>query len=176
MLSLLIPFDFFSAFDTVDNSLLLQNLNSSFVISDSFFSWLTSYLSDRFSTVSFNTFSPPLCSSRICHRTFSLYFIYFSSSLPDWIVLLPVNFLLMIPIFSSFFISNNLERLSLFLNFILSWCGFMHLELNLKKFDLIFLSKPKSLPTITIFSDLTIHPFSNIRSLRFLLDSFFSKP
>ena len=56
-LSLLFSLNFFSAFDTVDHSLLLQHLNSSFGISGSSLSWLTSYLFNGFFTVSCNNSS-----------------------------------------------------------------------------------------------------------------------
>ena len=56
-LSLLLSLDSTSAFDNVDHSLLLQHLNSSFGISGFSLLWLTSYLSNRFSTVSINFFS-----------------------------------------------------------------------------------------------------------------------
>ena len=58
-LSLLLSLDFFSAFDTVDHSFLLQHLNSSFGISGFSLSWLTSYLSNRSSAVSINNSSSP---------------------------------------------------------------------------------------------------------------------
>ena len=93
-LSLLLSFDFSSAFDTFDYSLLLQHLNSFFGISGSSIFLLTSYLSKLSSTVSiiilffFCLFSF-WCSSEICFRASSLCFLYLSSPLFYRIFLFP---------------------------------------------------------------------------------------
>ena len=70
--------------------------------------------------------------------------------------------------------------LNLCFSFILSWSDSMHLKLNPSKFNFIYLSKSKSLPSSLppiMISDLTTYPSSTIRCLGFLLDSsFFFNP
>ena len=104
-LSFLLSLNFSSAFDTVDHSLLLQHLNSSFGISGFSLSWLTSPLFNRSSTVSINN------SSSLLSVSFGvlqgsvlgpLLFILYTSHLPS---LIEVSFFLMTPISSLFFLS-----------------------------------------------------------------------
>ena len=83
-------------------------------------------------------------------------------------------------IFSSFplsSLSSTLDRLSLCLSSFFSWIVSMHLKLNLSKFNFIYLSYSKSLPSplpLIIISDLTIYSSSLLRCLGFLIDSFLS--
>ena len=181
-LSLLLSLGFSSAFDTVNHSLLLQHLNSFFGISGSSLSWLTSYLSNRSSAVSINNSSSPLSVPfDVSQRP--LLFILYTSHLPCLIQFFSFQSQFFADdtyIFSSFplsSLSSILEKLSLCLSFILSWSDSMQLKLNSSKFNFIYLSKPKSLPSSLppiMISDLTIYPSSTIRCLGFLLNSFFS--
>ena len=168
-LSLLLSLDFSSAFDTVDHSLLLQHLNSSFVISGSSLSWPTSYLSNRFSAVSINNFSssPLSFPFGVLQGSFigPLLYILYTSHLPCLIESFSFQSQLFaddIYIFSFFplsSLSSTLARLSLCLSSILSWGDRMHLKLNYSKFNFIYLSKSKSFSfslSPIIISDLTI--------------------
>ena len=182
-LFLLLSLDFSSAFDTVDHSLLLQHLNSSFGISGSSLSWLTSYLSNRSSAVTNNFCSSPLSVPFGVPQGSvlgPLLFILYTSHLPCFIE----SFSFQSQLFTddtyifSFFplssLSSTLDRLSLCFSSILSWSDSMHLKLNLSKFNFIYLSKSKSLPSSLppiIISDLTIYPSSTIRCLGFFFDS-----
>ena len=77
-------FDFPSAFDTVDHSLLLQHLDFFFGISGCSFSWLNSYLSNLPPLFLLTTLLLSLyfwCTSEICSWTSSLYSLYLSSPL-----------------------------------------------------------------------------------------------
>ena len=48
--------DFLAAFDNVNHSLLIQQLETSFAISGSYLEWISSYLSNRSSVVSISNF------------------------------------------------------------------------------------------------------------------------
>ena len=74
-------------------------------------------------------------------------------------------------------LSSTLERLSLCLTYILSWSDSMHLELSPSKFNFIYLSRFKSLPSSLppfMISHLIVYPFSTFRCLGFFFDSSFS--
>ena len=86
-LSFLLSFDFPSAFDTVDHSLLLQHLNFFFGISGCSFFWLNSYLSNLpplfllTTLFFFSSLCSFWCTSGICSRASSFYSLHLSSPL-----------------------------------------------------------------------------------------------
>ena len=59
--SLLLCLNFFSAFDTVDHSMLIQQLETSFGISGTCLKWISSYLSNKNSAVSINNSHSTSC-------------------------------------------------------------------------------------------------------------------
>ena len=158
----------------------MQHLNSSFGISGSSLSWLTSYLSNRSSAVSINksSSSPLSVPFDVLQEFFfePLLFILYNFHLiaSANLSLFKVSFLPTTATSSHFSVSSTLKRLSLCFSSILSWIDSMHLKLNPSKVNFIYLSKSKSLPSSfppIMISDLTIYPFSTIRCLGFLLDS-----
>ena len=67
--TLLISLDLSAAFDTIDHSIILSRLNTSFGLTCTVYSWLKSYLTDRYQTVQIGQHSSTstLCISGVPH-------------------------------------------------------------------------------------------------------------
>ena len=98
-ISLLLCLDFSSAFDTVDHSLLIQQLATYFEISGSCLKWIPFFISNRSFLVSINNFHSFFSPFSVFHGSLlgPLLFILYTSELPRIISSFSfrVNFMLM---------------------------------------------------------------------------------
>lgn len=161
--------DFSKAFDTIDHNIIAINLHC-LGFRNPFLSWLISFISNRKQSVKYNNFylnyfnvtsGVPL-GSHIVLLLFNL-FIYDIKLFNSQMLLFADD----LKIFRVIKISDDVEKLQNYLNYLCTWCDFNKLYLNISKCNVTTFLKKRSLSLLNYNLNLMI--WSSIASTRIMI-------
>jgi hypothetical protein len=183
--SALVLLDLSAAFDTIDHNILLKRLNSSFGISDSAFSLLSSYLCNRLQSVAVDhkhSSVLPLLrgvpqGSVLGPLLFSLYTTLLSHILEDSSIQFHfyADDTQLYISFTSSDSSQSLAKLSSTLDIVHSWFCANRLAVNPSKTEYLLIGNNIQRSKVTnasvFFQNLTLTPTDSVRNLGVIFDS-----